>query len=513
MNKEILMHPQESASIDTAIRMLAGSADLVGERVFPALVQGIAKSLCARWVFLSRPSSHDPTKATTIAVWDDAPGKNIEYDLAGSPCANIMNDGACCYSEDVQQLFPDDRLLSEMGAESYVGIPLKSSDGQVIGLIAALDDKPIEDADLAIDILSIFSGRAASEIERVMTSTANERLGRIVEDSISEAYVFGGESYLFELVNRGARENLGFSMEELRSLTPWDLKPEYSAQEFQRFVAPLKDGSVPFLDFETIHRRKDLSNYNVSVRLQYFGGADNVFFASIFDITERKMAEEREHLLMREVNHRGKNLLSIVQAVARQTAASGFEGYVERFEERISALAASHDLIVESPKTGVQLFQLVQAQLGHFCHLFDNRIRVAGPELRLTPSAAQSIGMALHELATNAAKYGALSNNVGTVVIKWETAANEEGLEFFTMTWSELDGPCVAEPARRGFGSTIIQAALQSSVRGQVDLHFGSPGLQFKLSCALPSIAERDARARSRQWGDMAPNKRPTNPL
>lgn len=493
MNTEFLAHRRESASIDTAIRMLAGSAALVGENVFPALVEGIAKSLCVRWVFLSRPSSHDPTKATTIAVWNDGPSKNIEYDLAGSPCANIMGDGPCCYSEDVQRLFPDDGLLSEMGAQSYVGIPLRSSGGQVIGLIAALDDKPIENADLAREILSIFSGRAASEIERVMTSTANERLGRIVEDSISEAYVFDGENYLFELANRGARENLGYSLEELRRLTPWDLKPEYSAQEFRQFVAPLKDGRAPFLDFETVHRRKDHSNYNVSVRLQYFGGADNVFFASIFDITERKMADERERLLMREVNHRGKNLLSIVQVIARQTAASGLEGYAERFEERISALAASHDLLVGSPKRDVELIDLVQAQLGHFRHLLGNRILIAGPELRLTPSAAQSIGMALHELATNAAKYGALSNDGGSVDIKWETAEFEDGLEFFTMSWSEQGGPCVAEPARRGFGSTIIQSALQSSVRGKVDLHFDPSGLKFKLTAALPSIAERDA--------------------
>lgn len=491
MKTEFLADRRENTSLDVAIQMLARSADLVGENVFPALVEGVAKSLCVRWVFLSRPFPHDPARATTIAVWNDGPSKNMEYDLAGSPCADIMGEGACCYPENVQRLFPDDKLLRDMGAQSYVGIPLMASNGNVIGLIAALDDKPIENADTAREILSIFSGRAASEIERIETSSDNERLGRIVEDSISEAYVFKGDNYRFELVNRGARENLGYSLEELRVLTPWDLKPEYTAEEFVHFVTPLKNREVPFLDFETVHERKDRSHYNVSVRLQYFGGADNVFFASIFDITERKMAEERERLLMREVNHRGKNLLSIVQVIARQTAASGLDGYAERFEERISALAASHDLLVESPKGGVDLTDLVHGQLGHFGHLFAGRIRIAGPEVRLKSSAAQSIGMTLHELATNAAKYGALSNDIGSVEIKWEIADDDNDLQSLIMSWSEKDGPCVTMPERRGFGSTIIQSSLQASVRGKVDLRFDPSGLQFKVEAALPAVVER----------------------
>jgi two-component sensor histidine kinase len=102
--------------------------------------------------------------------------------------------------------------------------------------------------------------------------------------------------------------------------------------------------------------------------------------------------------------------------------------------------------------------------------------------------------MALHELATNAAKYGALSNDIGSVEIQWETGNNDDGLEFFTMSWSEEGGPCVVEPARRGFGSTIIQSALQASVRGTVDLHYVPSGLQFKLIAALPAIAVRDPK-------------------
>nr|WP_279639119.1 HWE histidine kinase domain-containing protein [Sphingomicrobium sediminis] len=360
----------------------------------------------------------------------------------------------------------------------------------VLGLIAAVSDHPIEDPVLAKDILALFSGRAASELERISTASANERLGRIVESSISEAYIFDGTNYRFELVNRGARENLGYSPEELRALTPWDLKPDYSADEFKKYVEPLKSGAVPFLEFETIHERKDGSHYNVSVRLQYFGAPDNVFFASIADITERKMAEERERLLMREVNHRAKNLLSIIQVIARQTDADDIEKYKKSFERRIMALASSHDLLVQAPARGIALHELVEAQLGHFADLFGGRIQISGEPISLKPNAAQSIGMVLHELATNAAKYGALSNGTGRIAIRWKSFVAENGKDKFELGWIEEGGPEVVAPEKRGFGSIVIEKSLQSSIRGEVDLRFAREGLRFHVECSLCSVKD-----------------------
>lgn len=488
MDKSLLKDRNQVISVDKAISILAASADLVGEDYFPALVQGIALSLGVRWVFLSRPSEIQPSIARTLAVWNDGPASNMTYNLAGSPCAEIIGEGACCYANEVQQLFPNDELLREMGAESYVGIPLRSSNGDVIGLIAALDDNALDNPEMAREVLAMFAGRAASEIERLEASSANERLGRIVEDSVSEAFVFDGDDYTFDLVNRGARDNLGYSLKELRKLTPWHIKPEYSEEQFRDFVAPLKAGEVAFLEFETIHQRKDGSHYDVSVRLQYFGGADNVFFASIFDITERKMAEERERLLMREVNHRAKNLLSIIQVIARQTAASGPEGYITRFEDRIAALSASYDLLVENPRAGVKLRSLIRAQLGHFNHLFGTRITIDGPVLHLKASAAQSIGMALHELATNAAKYGALSNEQGRVSIDWRFDNGDNDTQMLELRWTENDGPPVIAPTRKGFGSTVIDSSVRSSTRGNVTLDYAPHGFTFKLDAPLSAI-------------------------
>lgn len=128
-----------------------------------------------------------------------------------------------------------------------------------------------------------------------MSRSMSERLGLIVEDSLSEIYVFHADTYKFELVNRGARENLGYTMEELRELTPWDLKPEFTREAFVRMVEPLHEGPRRVLTFETKHKRNDGSVYDVSVKLQLIPGVDNVFYAAIEDITERKRVTEELH--------------------------------------------------------------------------------------------------------------------------------------------------------------------------------------------------------------------------
>lgn len=141
--------------------------------------------------------------------------------------------------------------------------------------------------------------------------------------------------------------------------------------------------------------------------------------AAQVDIDERKRHEEQITLLLREVNHRSKNMLAVVQAIARQTVAATPKDFIDRFAERIEALAASQDLLVKNDWKGVDLQDLARSQLGHFKDLVDKRIELRGPRLFVSASAAQTIGMALHELATNAGKYGALSDGCGRVEVDW----------------------------------------------------------------------------------------------
>ena len=203
------------------------------------------------------------------------------------------------------------------------------------------------------------------------------------------------------------------------------------------------------------------------------------------DITDRKKREEREHLLIREVNHRAKNILSVVDAIAHQTATKSPEDFVERFSERIQALSANQNLLLRNEWKGVEVEDLVRAQLAHFADLFGSRIAVHGPKLRLNAASAQAIGLALHELATNAGKYGALSTDTGRVDACWGADGKA-----FTMSWTEREGPPVSAPKRRGFGTMVIEGMAKHDVDGVVDLDYAPSGLTWRLTCPVTNALE-----------------------
>ncbi len=208
------------------------------------------------------------------------------------------------------------------------------------------------------------------------------------------------------------------------------------------------------------------------------------------DITERKKHEEQVLLLMREINHRAKNMLGVVQAIARHTATSNADDFVRRFSERLQALARSQDLLIKNEWQGADVAELLHAQLAHFQDLVGTRVLLRGPSLYLSPAATQTIGMALHELATNAGKYGALSNDAGCVDISWKLyGAPFEGPRF-SMKWVERGGPAVGAPARRGFGSTVIESMARMGLSAEVQLDYAKEGLQWCLDCSAENAIE-----------------------
>jgi two-component sensor histidine kinase len=201
---------------------------------------------------------------------------------------------------------------------------------------------------------------------------------------------------------------------------------------------------------------------------------------------------------MAEVNHRAKNLLAVVQAVAQQTAKSGdLPSYVERLSNRIGGLAAGQDLLVKNQWQGVEVSELVEAQLEHFKDLIGTRVLIEGPRAHFTTAAAQGIGMALHELATNASKYGALSNLKGQVRICWHISLAAKPV--FSMRWSENGGPKVEEPAQKGFGQVIIGRMAEASVLGTAEIRFHAKGLSWTLSAAAENALTGRRRDESAQ--------------
>jgi PAS domain S-box-containing protein len=214
-------------------------------------------------------------------------------------------------------------------------------------------------------------------------------------------------------------------------------------------------------------------------------GNPNQLATVIRDISDRKRHEEHLNLLMHEVNHRAKNMLSVVQAISYQTAAKSPEDFLARFTERLQALSANQDLLVRNEWGGVDIADLVLAQLAAFADLMGSRISAHGPKLRFSSAAAQAVGLALHELATNASKYGALSTKTGSVEVCWRIDCG-----MFTMSWTERGGPPVTVPTQRGFGSTVVSLMAKRSVQGEVNLDYAPSGVTWTLTCPSANALE-----------------------
>jgi two-component sensor histidine kinase/CheY-like chemotaxis protein len=196
------------------------------------------------------------------------------------------------------------------------------------------------------------------------------------------------------------------------------------------------------------------------------------------DITERKRAEERQNLLAREVDHRAKNALALAQSIVRLTRGESVKAYVQAVEGRISALARVHTILSLSSWRGAEIAKLVDEELAPYA--MSNQIAFGGSNIQLQPATAQTLALALHELVTNSAKYGALSTLAGRLSIKWEIQA-----DVLQMVWEERDGPVVKKPASRGFGTRSVIASIESQLGGQAQFDWRSEGLVCRLSVPL----------------------------
>jgi two-component sensor histidine kinase/CheY-like chemotaxis protein len=198
------------------------------------------------------------------------------------------------------------------------------------------------------------------------------------------------------------------------------------------------------------------------------------------DVTDLKEAEERRTLLVREVDHRARNALAVVQSIVRLTRAKTLEAYVAAVEGRIRALSTAHVLLSESRWEGADLSGLVEEELAPYRTGDPERIVVAGPAVFLQPSVAQILALVLHELATNAAKYGALSKPSGKVRLSWHVGP--EGLD---VRWLEIGGPVVQAPASQGYGTRVIGASVDRQLGGSTRFDWQRDGLHFSMTVPL----------------------------
>ena len=207
--------------------------------------------------------------------------------------------------------------------------------------------------------------------------------------------------------------------------------------------------------------------------------------AVVEDVTEQVHAEQHRTLLINELNHRVKNTLATVQAIAMQTfrGSSADPAVVQRFESRLLALSNAHSILTSGKWEGADLREIISRTLQPYT--LSGRMRISGPRIVLSPKAVVALAMGIHELATNAAKYGALSNDSGVISVSWAVSPSDT----LVLEWKERGGPPVAVPSRKGFGSRLIERNLPHDLDGIVTMDYLPDGLAFKLISPLKALA------------------------
>jgi PAS domain S-box-containing protein len=276
--------------------------------------------------------------------------------------------------------------------------------------------------------------------------------------------------------------------EKLRSTHP-SLRGAYNREPTAR---PMGEGR------ELYAQRRGGEQFPVEIGLNPIGGEGApAVVVSIIDISARKKAEERMQLITRELAHRSKNLLAVIQGMARQALATtpDLPTFERSFGDRLQALARSHDLLVGNDWEGASIVDVIRAQLDFLKMEDASSITLDGPDIVLTPQAVQTLGLALHELATNSTKYGVLSSNAGTIAVSWRLCEEPSPGPHLEICWEEAGGPNVGASERKGFGSIVLERVVPMSFGGSAILEFRPGGLCWRVQAPLVELSRDGARA------------------
>jgi PAS domain S-box-containing protein len=440
-----------------------------------------------------------------------------------SSCGRALRAGDRVTIEDVGASEASAAFCPTALAAGYRAVqstPLMARDGRPLAVLSTHFCNAHRPSEHQLRILDLYARQAADFIERLRSDEAlrqsEERYKGIYENAGTGIYSVDLTGR-FQYCNPAYASMHGYTEEELRKLSIKDVVHPEDWPRHTPEIQLLTSGKIP--SFEIMNRcvakGGDLLWVHKHVSLlRDAAGRPASIFALVTDVTERKKNEECIALLMREVNHRSKNLLALVQAIARQTKAPG--DFLNRFDERLQALAAGDDLLIKNEWRGVNLAELARSQLAHVIDPVDARIELSGPPILVSASTAQTLGMALHELATNAGKYGALSNHTGRVELFWNVKDGTPSGGLFTIDWRESGGPPVTEPSHSGFGSSVIRNMVEYNLNAEVRLDFFPAGVEWRLQCPLAVVVgakQPAARATSGMGGDGEPRGGPARVL
>jgi PAS domain S-box-containing protein len=313
-------------------------------------------------------------------------------------------------------------------------------------------------------VLTNLGTFSAMAYQTLLSIKAAQETISIVHSS-DDAIISKGLDGIIKSWNSGAEKIFGYTAQEIIGKSVTILIPAGRQNEEPEILGRISRGDR--IDhYETLRQRKDGGLVDISLTVSPIKDAQGkVTGASKIarDISERRRAEAQISILAREAEHRAKNLLATVQATVRLSQSDTPEGLKRAIEGRIQALANVHRLFVESRWAGADIETLIKDELAPYASHAEKRVSMIGPKQLLEPMTAQSIAVILHELATNAAKYGALSVPDGHVQVEWSHEPNGQ----FVLRWTETGGPPVKSPKRKGFGTRVIQKVIQNMIKGQ----------------------------------------------
>src|SRR5262245_7867702 len=382
----------------------------------------------------------------------------------------------------------------QSGIRAVQSTPLVSRSGRLLGVISTHWREPHQPTERAFRLFDVLARQAADLIERTQVEAAlreSEQRFRwfasIVESS-EDAIVSKDITGIITTWNKGAERLFGYSSEEVVGKPVSILIPADRHVEERAILERIRRGER-IENYETVRRRKDGSLVDVSLTISPVRNAEgNIVGASKIarDITRRRRAERREKMLMADLDHRVRNAFArvVVLATSSRHDSSSIDEFARSLDGRIHSMAAALALLSERGEHGVGLGALVHNQLAP--HAAEANITIRGTELMLTPVAIQAMGMVLHELVTNAAKYGALSAPTGQVSVSWERRQNGSAVAHLILLWRESGGPRIAHEVKPGYGTRLIRELVPYELGGTVDLVFAPEGVSCRIEFPLP---------------------------
>ncbi len=434
-----------------------------------------------------------------------------ELPLDVSICAHALLQSELMVVTDttIDQRFACNPLVTaDEGLRFYAGALLITPEGLPIGTVCVLDRvaRPHGITDLQRMTLSVLARQVMTQLElrRVLAQRhlqqkelrESETRGRLALDAAElgawEAVPGTGQVYGDARARQLMGHDIGTSMsfdDYLAHVDPRD-RAQFAAA-IEAIIADAGDGRLD-VEYRVRPNGKGVRWLSSKAQLIKLPGERRRLIGTVRDISDEKAADEHRKLLNNELQHRVKNTLGVVQGIVSQslrTSATPAEASAA-IATRLQTLARAHDLLTQTSWTAAPLKAVIQGAVT--VHAADDgRVQTCGPDLNLNARAALALSMAIHELFTNAVKYGALSNETGTIVLSWTIGADLDGGQSFDILWHEQGGPPVVTPAKKGFGSRLTGSSLAGDLGGGGTVEYAPAGVRWKLSTTLAAISEQ----------------------